>query len=108
MTLRRTPKDWLVEQLVERCQEGTVVDEEDLSLILSLNIADYVAPEWYSHHSWSYGKAGELVAPNLEDYSRTDVLESSRRLATAVEQRRDNSGCSHALGAIRHVHRAYV
>jgi len=80
--------DWLVKQLSERCKEKAFVDEADLSIILSLNIADYVAPDAYGYHGVSYGqaiqelgravaaKAGKLVVPALDDYSRTEVLQA--------------------------------
>ncbi|WP_147448174.1 hypothetical protein [Mesorhizobium sp. YM1C-6-2] len=77
-----------MKQLTERCKEGPIVDQDDLSLILSLNIEDYGAPETYNHHGLNYGQAiqelgravvtqaGELIVPNSDDYSRTHVLKA--------------------------------
>ena len=82
MAFWNNTSEWLVKQLIERCKEGTFVDNEDLDIILSLNIVDYHPSTAYQRFGFGYGKLiqalgkvvaakGELIVHNPEDYTRT-------------------------------------
>ncbi|MEQ1940792.1 hypothetical protein ABMA32_00070 [Mesorhizobium sp. VNQ89] len=84
MAIKEAQADWLVTQLIERCKEGSVVDQDDLSIILVLNGAAGVPPE-AQIFGLDYGRVmqdlgrlvaakGELTVPNLQDYAQTEVL----------------------------------
>lgn len=78
--------DWLIQVLIDRCRDDYIVDNEDLSLILTLNLGRKTPAAIPFFGWWDYGESilelgmvvaargGVLTVPNLENYDQTEDL----------------------------------
>lgn len=84
-SVKQTHPDWLLQILIDRCKDGSIVDMEDLALILNLNLERETPIEIrffgadYGEFILELGKVvvangGVLTVPNLEDYDQTEDL----------------------------------